>query len=153
DLVFPQPVPPQTGELVDIAPGIRWLRLALPFALDHVNIYLIREGNGWAVLDTGMADLRTRTVWQEVLRTHRLTRLILTHFHPDHVGLAGWMTGELGLELWTTRGEHAAGLNARRNLTEESRARHRAFFAEHGLAPDAIEAAMGRGGAYLKMTT
>ena len=153
DLVFPQPVPPQAGELVDIAPGIRWLRLALPFALDHVNIYLIADGDGWAVLDTGIADLRTRTIWQKVLADHRLTRLILTHYHPDHLGLAGWMTGELGLELWMTQAEYTHGQNARRLLTEEGRALHRAFFRAHGLAPDTIEAAMGRGTAYLKMTT
>lgn len=153
DLVFPQPVPPQAGELVDIAPGLRWLRLALPFALDHVNIYLIEDDGGWAVLDTGIADLRTRTVWERVRAEHRLTRLILTHYHPDHVGLAGWMTGELGLELWMNPVEHRHGLNARRILSEEGRTLHRAFFTAHGLAPETIEAAMGRGTAYLKMTT
>src|SRR4051794_18817910 len=97
ELVFPQPVPPQAGELVDVAPGIRWLRLALPFALDHVNIHLIEDDGGWAVLDTGIADLRTRTVWDRVRAEHRLTRLIVTHYHPDHLGLAGWMTDDLGL--------------------------------------------------------
>jgi glyoxylase-like metal-dependent hydrolase (beta-lactamase superfamily II) len=153
DLVFPQPVPPQAGELVDIALGIRWLRLALPFALDHVNIYLIEDDGGWAVLDTGIADLRTRTIWQKLLGEYRLTRLILTHYHPDHLGLAGWMTGELGLPLWMTPVEHAAGLNARRILTDEGRIAHRAFFTRHGLSPQTIESAMGRGTAYLKMTT
>ncbi len=153
ELFFPQPVPPQPGELVDIAPGIRWLRLALPFALDHVNIYLIEDDGGWAVLDTGIADLRTRTVWERVRAEHRLTRLILTHYHPDHVGLAGWMTGELGLPVWMTADEHAHGLAARRILTEEGRAIQRAFYVAHGLQPAAIEAAMGRGTSYLKMTT
>ncbi len=157
NLIFPQPVPPHAGEMVEIAPGIRWLRLALPFALDHVNIYLIDDGDGWAVLDTGVADLRTRTVWQETIASklggRKLTRLILTHFHPDHLGLAGWMTGELGLEMWMTPGEYAAGRNAGRIHSEEGRNAHRAFFTSHGMAPATIEAAMGRGTAYLKMTT
>ena len=143
--------------MVDIAPGIRWLRLALPFALDHVNIYLIDDGDGWAVLDTGVADVRTRTVWNEIIADRLdgrpLTRLILTHFHPDHLGLAGWMTGELGLPLHMTPGEYRAGTNARRLLDDDGRAVHRAFFTRHGLAPATIDAAMGRGTAYMRMTT
>ena len=157
DLVFPRPIPPQPGELVDTAPGIRWLRLALPFALDHVNIYLIDDGDGWAVLDTGVADLRTRIVWQEAiahkLGGRKLTRLILTHFHPDHLGLAGWMTGDLGLELWMTPGEYRAGRNAGRLLSDEGRLLHRAFFTQHGMNGETIAAAMGRGTGYMKMTT
>jgi glyoxylase-like metal-dependent hydrolase (beta-lactamase superfamily II) len=157
DLIFPRPVPPQAGEHVEIAPGVLWLRLALPFALDHVNVYLVDDGDGWAVLDTGVADLRTRTVWQELLATglggRRLTRLILTHFHPDHLGLAGWMTGELGLDLWMTETEYEAGIRARQLLTDEGRREHRRFFAEHGLDEAAIDGAMGRGTAYMRMTT
>jgi glyoxylase-like metal-dependent hydrolase (beta-lactamase superfamily II) len=157
DLIFPRPVPPQPGEMVDIAPGIRWLRLALPFALDHVNIYLIDDGDGWAVVDTGVADARTRIVWADLLRDkldgRPLTRLILTHFHPDHLGLAGWMTGELGLELHMTPGEYRAGRNAGRLLDDAGRVAHRAFFTRHGLDTPTIDAAMGRGTAYMRMTT
>ena len=157
DLIFPHPIPPQPGEMIDIAPGIRWLRLALPFALDHVNIYLIDDGDGWAVLDTGVADARTRSVWAEIIATkldgRPLTRLILTHFHPDHLGLAGWMTGELGLELHMTPGEYRAGTNAGRLLDDQGRLAHRAFFTEHGLDAPTIDAAMGRGTAYMRMTT
>ncbi len=156
-LVFPHPLPPEAGEMVDIAPGIRWLRLALPFALNHVNIYLIDDGDGWAVLDTGVADLRTRTVWMDVITNRlggrKLTRLILTHFHPDHLGLAGWMTGELGLELWMTTGEYRAGQRARQLLNEDGRRVHRGFFTRHGMDEATIQAAMGRGTAYMKMTT
>jgi glyoxylase-like metal-dependent hydrolase (beta-lactamase superfamily II) len=157
DLIFPHPVPPPAGDLVDIAPGIKWLRLALPFALDHVNIYLIDDGDGWAVLDTGIADLRTRTVWREVLADklggRRLTRLILTHFHPDHLGLAGWMTGELGLELSMSEIEHTAGRGARNILGADGQILHRKFFTDHGLDETTIHAALGRGTAYLRMTT
>ncbi len=157
DLIFPRPVPPQPGEMVEIAPGIRWLRLALPFALDHVNIYLIDDGDGWAVVDTGVADVRTRIVWNEVIANHLdgrpLSRLILTHFHPDHLGLAGWMTGELGLQLHMTPGEYRAGSNAGRLLDDAGRIAHRAFFTEHGLDTPTIDAAMGRGTAYMRMTT
>ena len=157
DLIFPRPVPPAAGEMVDIAPGIRWLRMALPFQLDHVNIYLIEDGDGWAAVDTGVSDLRTRTVWQEAIRDKLggkpLTRLILTHFHPDHLGLAGWMTETMGLPLWMTPVEYAAALQARSNLNDEGRAQQRAFYESHGLAQETIDAAMGRGSAYMRMTT
>ena len=143
--------------MVEIAPGIRWLRLALPFQLDHVNIYLIDDGDGWAVMDTGVADLRTRNVWQETLRDklggRKLTRLILTHFHPDHLGLAGWMTQTLGLPMWMTAIEFAAGQQALANLSDAGRAAQRAFYVRHGLSAETIAAAMGRGNSYLKMTT
>ena len=90
ELIFPHPETPDPGEVTEIAPGILWLRLALPFQLNHVNIYLLEDDGGWAVLDTGVADDRTRLVWQSVLadrlRSEKLTRLIVTHYHPDHMG-------------------------------------------------------------------
>src|SRR5579862_4214607 len=82
ELTYPRPAPPPPGGMAEIAPGVLWLRLALPFQLDHVNIYLIEDGPGWAVLDTGVADQRTRAAWESVLAGHKLTRLIVTHYHP-----------------------------------------------------------------------
>ncbi|MCW3476644.1 MBL fold metallo-hydrolase [Limobrevibacterium gyesilva] len=157
DLIFPRPVPPAPGEIAEIAPGILWLRLALPFQLDHVNIYLLEDGPGWAVLDTGIADLRTRTVWQSVLaerlQGRPLTRLIVTHFHPDHLGLAGWMTEELGLELYMSQVEYLQGLNLRHNPAALGTASHRDFYLKHGLDPATTATVMSRGHAYLKLTT
>jgi glyoxylase-like metal-dependent hydrolase (beta-lactamase superfamily II) len=156
-LDFPRPTPPAPGEMTEIAPGILWLRLALPFQLDHVNIYLLRDGDGWMVLDTGIADLRTRTAWQAVLdgrlRGEKLTRLVVTHFHPDHIGLAGWMTGELGLGLAMSQVEYLTAQNLRHNTQALGSATHRNFYLRHGLNAEATEAVIGRGHSYLKMTT
>jgi glyoxylase-like metal-dependent hydrolase (beta-lactamase superfamily II) len=156
-LVFPRPTPPAPGEITEIAPGILWLRLALPFQLDHVNIYLIEDGDGWLVLDTGIADLRTRTAWQEVLasrlRGRKLTRLVVTHFHPDHVGLAGWMTGELGLDLAMSQVDYLVAQNLRHNPDALDSPAHRAFYLRHGLSEEVTAAVSGRGHSYLKMTT
>jgi glyoxylase-like metal-dependent hydrolase (beta-lactamase superfamily II) len=152
-LLFPRPAPPQPGDIAEIAPGILWLRLALPFQLDHVNIYLIADGDGWAVLDTGVADLRTRAVWDAVRRTHRLTRLIVTHFHPDHVGLAGWMTDDLGLDLSMSQTEYLYAQNLRHNPQAVGTDSDRAFYRRRGMDPAVIEALLGRGQHYLKMTT
>jgi glyoxylase-like metal-dependent hydrolase (beta-lactamase superfamily II) len=70
--------------------------MPLPFALDHVNLWLIDEGNGWALIDTGFPDDRTRGLWQgvfaEALGGRPVVRLVVSHFHPDHMGLADWLT-------------------------------------------------------------
>ena len=155
ELVFPRPTPPQPGGIFEIAPGVLWLRLALPFQLDHVNIYLIADGPGWAVLDTGVADLRTRTVWESVLaeNSRKLTRLIITHYHPDHVGLAGWLTERFGLELSMSQTEYLFCQNMRHNPAALGAAAHREFYRQRGLDAAAIDSIMGRGHSYTKLTT
>ena len=94
---LPHPVPPRPGTTIEVAPGILWVRLALPFRLDHVNVYLIEDGAGWAVLDTGLDDAATRAAWDALLagplQARPLTRVLVTHYHPDHMGLAGWLWG------------------------------------------------------------
>lgn len=93
----------------EMSPGLFGLRLALPFALDHVNIWLLRDGVGWTVIDTGIANDSTREIWSALLADDGdelpVGRLIATHFHPDHMGLAGWLCARTGADLWTTRTE------------------------------------------------
>ena len=92
---FPVAEPPAPGQVIEVAPGILWARIPLPFRLNHINVYLIDDGDGWAILDTGIGNDATRAVWDALvngpLAGRRLTRLIVTHFHPDHIGLAGWL--------------------------------------------------------------
>ena len=113
-LRFPLTEPPPFGVPQEVAPGVLWLRLPLPFRLDHINVHLIEDGDGWAVLDTGIGDARTQDIWEAVLagplRGRRLTRMIVTHFHPDHVGLAGWLAQRHGLDLWMPRAEYLFSL-------------------------------------------
>ena len=107
-LTFPEREPPPAGSCREIAPGVRWLRMPLPFALDHINLWLVEDGAGWAIIDTGIANDVIKGLWQHILAHEldgRVTRLIVTHYHPDHIGLAGWLTERLGVELWTTPGE------------------------------------------------
>lgn len=156
-LTFPFAEPPEFGQLRPVAPGVLWLRLALPFALNHVNIYLIEDGDGWAVIDAGIANAATRAVWERVL-THdlagrRITRLIVTHYHPDHAGLAGWLLERCGVGLAMSRTEHATMRYLRGNPDAVDSDSHRAFYRRHGLGEAATEAVMGRGHAYLRMTT
>jgi glyoxylase-like metal-dependent hydrolase (beta-lactamase superfamily II) len=155
-LTFPSPAP-EFGRPVAVAPGILWLRLALPFALDHVNIYLIEDGAGWAVLDTGINDARSRVWWETLLagplRDRPPSRLICTHFHPDHVGLAGWLADKCQIELVMSRTEYLEAQFHRRWAEPAEITAHRAFYVACGLDEAAIGALLERDIGYRWLTT
>ena len=104
---FPWPEPPAAGEATQVAPGILWMRLPLPMKLDHVNVYALHDPDGWTIVDTGFASGRTRALWTQLmagpLAGHPVARVLATHHHPDHIGLAGWFQTTQGSELLTTR--------------------------------------------------
>jgi glyoxylase-like metal-dependent hydrolase (beta-lactamase superfamily II) len=156
-LLFPAPTAPDPGQPLEIAPGILWLRLALPFALNHVNIYLIEDGPGWAVLDTGINDARSRACWEALLdgplAARPPTRLIVTHFHPDHVGLAGWLAERCGLELAMSRTEYLTTQLHRRWAEPPEIEARRAFFAANGLAEGPTDSVVQRDIGYRWLTT
>jgi glyoxylase-like metal-dependent hydrolase (beta-lactamase superfamily II) len=106
EIRHPFPSPPAEGEGIEVAQGVLWLRLPLPMALDHVNVYALDDGTGWTIIDTGMDCRRTRAIWQGLLdgplAAKPVTRVIVTHHHPDHVGLAGWFQSQ-GARLLMTR--------------------------------------------------
>ena len=104
---YPWETAPEPGQTVQVAPGILWARVPLPMALDHVNVYLLDDGDGWTVIDTGFASKTCRAIWQGLIdgpmAEKPVHRVVVTHHHPDHVGLAGWFQSEFGAELVTTR--------------------------------------------------
>ena len=103
----PWPEPPPQGEAVEVAEGVLWMRLPLPMRLDHVNAYALADADGWTVVDTGFDTNRTRAIWRRLLSGPLagapVARVLATHQHPDHIGLAGWFVEEHGAELWTSR--------------------------------------------------
>lgn len=104
---YPFPDPPAPGDVTEVAPGVLWARMPLPMALNHVNIYALDDGAGWTVVDTGFDTPDTRTAWATLLAGplagKPVTRVIGTHHHPDHIGLAGWFQTDHGADLWMTR--------------------------------------------------
>ncbi len=149
---------PAAGHVSDIAPGLRWLRMPLPFALDHVNLWLLRDRHGddegWAIVDCGVDDAPTRAAWAQVF-AHGLDglpvgRVIVTHMHPDHVGLAHWLTGDggspaHGARLWMSTADwYAARLHSRAGSGTGGEEAAR-FFRLHGLVdPAALDQVRAR---------
>lgn len=147
---------PEPGTLTELAPGILWLRLALPFALNHVNIHIIDDGTGWTIIDSGVADDRTRAVWEEMLAGplagRPVNRLVVTHFHPDHVGLAGWLSEKCGVGVTMSQTEYLQSRLSRGRAGGVDSNAHRGFYARHGLTDDEIHAVTVRGDSYQRLT-
>jgi glyoxylase-like metal-dependent hydrolase (beta-lactamase superfamily II) len=156
-LTFPHAAPPAPGEIITIAPGVLWFRLKLPFQLNHVNIYLIEDKDGWLVLDTGLGTDDCRAGWDSILsgplQGQRLTAMLVTHFHPDHVGLAGWLAQSFGLKLAMPRTEYLYHLMAAHGRGDMYDGAHREFYHANGLSPELTDAILDRGLNYLRLTT
>ncbi len=108
-LRFPVATPPGLGDTVAVAPGVHWLRMPLPFALDHINLWLIADGAGWTIVNAGYATAETKAAWECIFAARLgglpVTRVIVTHYHPDHIGLAGWLCERWNVPVWTTEKE------------------------------------------------
>lgn len=154
-LVFPFPEPPAPGELREVAPGIMWARIALPFRLDHVNVYFIEDDGGWAIVDTGVDDEPTRQAWDALLggplAGARFTKLIVTHAHADHIGLAGWLCERLGLPLLTSQTCYLGSINIALNPDSFQARPYKDFYLRHGMSEEAASLVATRGQAYQRM--
>ncbi|MBI5276458.1 MAG: MBL fold metallo-hydrolase [Burkholderiales bacterium] len=108
-LVYPIAAP-AFGGFTPVAPGVWWVRLELPGPLAHINVWALEDGDGWTLVDTGVGSAATIAAWEQLLHeppfTQPLKRVIVTHMHPDHVGMAGWFTRRFGVPLWMTRLEY-----------------------------------------------
>ena len=151
-LVYPHPHPIDAGTALTVAPGIIWLRMPLPFQLNHINLWLLEDGDGWTMVDTGLANDETRALWEKLFETtlagKPITRLICTHFHPDHMGLASWLTERWGIEMWTTQGEWAVGRLLSVDHTAAFIDGQVAFYRRSGLSEDLLEVVRERGNVY-----
>jgi len=101
---------PATGKLHEIAPGVFWLRMPLPMSLNHINLWVLEDDDGWVTVDTGLNTAECKAAWRELLdgplAGKPVKRVVVTHYHPDHLGLAGWLTYKTGAALVMTRTEY-----------------------------------------------
>jgi glyoxylase-like metal-dependent hydrolase (beta-lactamase superfamily II) len=151
-LEFPFAAPSAPGTATRIADGIDWIRMPLPFALDHINLWLLEGGDGVTIVDCGYGDAASRALWEAhvatTLRARRPCRIVVTHCHPDHVGNAAWLSARFDLPVGMT---HAEFLTAHALCGGHSGHGHDAIvalFAQHGLAGERLAGLSGRGNHY-----
>jgi glyoxylase-like metal-dependent hydrolase (beta-lactamase superfamily II) len=153
-LRYPWETPPGPDQVIEVAPGVLWVRLKLPFQLNHVNIYLLADGDGWAMVDSGFGNEETIAAWTALfegpLAHVNITRLIVTHSHPDHVGLAGWIIERFGCPLYMSQVEYLQSVYHQNRGTEDRKMAQRLFFRRHGMDENLTDMLLGRGQEYLK---
>jgi glyoxylase-like metal-dependent hydrolase (beta-lactamase superfamily II) len=151
---------PETGQLLELAPGVNWLRMQLPFALDHINLWLLRDEidgmPGWTIVDCGIANDATRAGWEQIFATQLqglpVLRVIVTHFHPDHMGLAAWLCERWQCRLWMSATDYHLGKLASTSTVGMGGAAAADFFGSHGLTdPEALDKIRARSSYYPSM--
>ncbi len=106
-LNYPLETTPRAGGAVEIKTGIYWLRLPIPFELNHINVWLLEDGDGYTLIDTGISAKKTCAAWEQlfsdVIKEKSIKRIIVTHFHPDHFGLTGWLSERTQAQYLTSK--------------------------------------------------
>jgi glyoxylase-like metal-dependent hydrolase (beta-lactamase superfamily II) len=148
---------PGPGEAREVAPDVRWIRMPLPFALDHINLWLLRDRidgrDGWTVVDCCISRDESKALWEQVFATQLeglpILRVIVTHMHPDHIGLAWWLCEKWDAPLWISATDFNAARLASQSTTGFGGATAADFFAAHGLTdPASLEKIRGRASYY-----
>jgi len=154
-LDYPHAAPPPPGETREVAPGVHWLRMPLPFALDHINLWLLEDGDGLAMIDCGLGDPATRELWQRIFdgffAGRAASRVIATHLHPDHAGNAGWLTQRFGVPLWMSQADFLMAHAWRDGAAGYSTDALVAQLARNGLAGERLDALANRGNNYARV--
>jgi len=145
---------PAAGTSVTVAPGVKWLRMALPFALNHINLWLLRDEidgrPGWSVVDCCISTDASKAQWEQIFASELeglpIVRVIVTHMHPDHIGLAHWLCQRWQVQLWISAADFLLASIGTQGPTAFGGDSAAAFFAAHGLNdPDSVEKIKGRG--------
>ncbi|MDE2463514.1 MAG: MBL fold metallo-hydrolase [Alphaproteobacteria bacterium] len=154
NLDYPFTERPETGSSIEVVPGVHWVRMRLPFQLNHINLWLLEDGDGWTVVDTGVRDEPTAEAWRQlfdrVMAGRPVKRVIVTHLHPDHVGMAGWLVRRFGCMLWMSRTDYLLCRNLCFDTGLEAPEEGIRFYKAAGFPPDALEQYRTRFGGFGK---
>ena len=157
ELQYPCGAPPPVGEVRTIAAGVHWLRMPLPFALNHINLWALEDGPGWTIIDTGTQTVDVANAWRALLGEsgplggRPVTRVLVTHMHPDHIGMAGRLTRRYDCRLWMTRLEYLQCRVLAADTGREAPEDGVRFFRRAGWSDDDIETYRARFGGFGKM--
>lgn len=142
-LSYPFDRVPEPAEVMEVTSGIGWVRMPLPFQLNHINLWMLEGEDGWSIVDTGVASDEVKALWREVFSTSLkgkpVKRVIVTHLHPDHVGLAGWMTRKFGVELYMSRTDFLMCRNLVLDTGREAPREALEFYRAAGFSPRGVE--------------
>lgn len=147
---------PEPGTTAQVAPGVHWLRMPLPFALNHINLWLLEDEldgkPAWTIVDTGLGNEDTRAFWGQVIASHfagkPVARVLVTHYHPDHAGNAGWLCRRFDAELWMTQGEYLTAHAVRDRAAGYSAEATLALYKANGVGAEKHAAMSTRGNVY-----
>ncbi|OMH35342.1 MBL fold metallo-hydrolase [Motiliproteus sp. MSK22-1] len=142
-LQYPFSDAPDPGSLIEVAPGIHWLRMPLPFALNHINLWLLEDADGWTLVDTGIGTEEVKGIWETLiagpLSGQPIKRIIVTHFHPDHLGLAGWLSRRFDAPVLMTQLEYEQAVRLHDTSGNSRTEQQQRFFSSHGLGQTEVE--------------
>jgi glyoxylase-like metal-dependent hydrolase (beta-lactamase superfamily II) len=163
-LQYPLGTPPEPGQVREVAPGLLWLRMPLPFSLNHINLWAIADrderGSGWAIVDTGTKTPEVLAAWRALIDPQgplaatpwgaRITRVFCTHMHPDHVGMSGWLTRKFEARLWMTRLEYLTCRTLTADTGREAPEDGVRFYRQCGWPEEALDVYRARFGGFGK---
>lgn len=149
---YPLPGLPAPGKLLPVADGVYWLRMPLPFALDHINLWLLRDGDGWVIVDCGFGSNATKKLWEQIfsdqLDGRRVKRVIVTHLHPDHLGLGAWLADRFQMDVWMTPAEFLLAHTIWAAHGGDLMGRLANLYRRHGLDEARVQLIAGQAGSY-----
>ena len=138
-----------------ITDGVYWLCMPLPLGLDHINLWLLRDDDGWVIVDTGLATDEIRSIWEQVLaecqREMPITRILVTHYHPDHLGLASWLMEKLDVEIFMSLGDYLTAHAVYNAVGGFGGTALQALYRHHGLSGESLEQMAERGNGYRRV--
>lgn len=145
---------PQPGEALAVADGVWWIRMPLPFALDHINLWILADGDGFTVVDTGFGVAATWELWERhfagVMGGRPVKNIVVTHYHPDHVGSAAWLVERTGASFWMTATEYLSAHAAHDDLGGFDRDNTIDLFIANGVDAASVPASTRKGGGYAR---
>ncbi len=139
---------PDFGTPLEVSKGIFLLKMPIPFALDHINLWLLRDLDGWTIVDTGFYCEESIQIWEDVLsnfcQQETIHKIIVTHFHPDHLGMAHWLTKKTQAPLYMSRAEFLTAQQAYQEPTPAQTLARVEFYQHFGLSEEDISSLIKR---------